>query len=102
MLGKDEKTDYNAERNHHYKLTLKFKNYANDADWHIEYEHKRGILVASPQFISYLYNKKMMVSVKVAGKIPAQFYPRMPKSRRTPTEKVFGCHGVTGLISLRL
>ena len=25
MLGKDVITDYNAERNHHYKLTLKFK-----------------------------------------------------------------------------
>lgn len=71
MLGKDTDKDFDAERNTHYKLTLQLKGYGNDADWHIEYEHKRGILVASPQFISYLYNKKMMVSVKVAGKIPA-------------------------------
>ncbi|MDE6121333.1 MAG: hypothetical protein K2F63_06045, partial [Muribaculaceae bacterium] len=38
MLGKDTKTDYNAERNHHYKLTLKFNGYANDIDWHIVYK----------------------------------------------------------------
>lgn len=37
MLGKSITTDYNAERNHHYKLTLKFNNFANDYDWHIEY-----------------------------------------------------------------
>ena len=34
MLGKDVETDYNAERNYHYKLTLVLKNFANDADWH--------------------------------------------------------------------
>ena len=76
MLGKDTDKDFNAERNTHYKLTLKLKGYGNDADWHIEYEHKRGILVASPQFISYLYNKKMMVSIKVAGKIPSGYVLR--------------------------
>ena len=38
MLGKNVTTDYNAERNYHYKLTLVLKNFANDVDWHIEYE----------------------------------------------------------------
>lgn len=38
MLGKDIYTDYNAERNHHYKLTLKFNKFANDVDWHIDYK----------------------------------------------------------------
>ena len=33
MLGKNKTTDYNAERNHHYKLTQKFNNFANDVDW---------------------------------------------------------------------
>lgn len=70
MLGKDTDKDFNAERNTHYQLTLKLKGYGNDADWHIEYEHKRGIVVASPQYISYLYNKKMMATVKVTGTIP--------------------------------
>lgn len=37
MLGQDIFKDYNAKRNCHYKLTLGFKNFANDVDWHIEY-----------------------------------------------------------------
>ncbi len=74
MLGKNVEDDFNAERNTHYKLTLCLKGYGNDADWHIEYEHKRGIVVASPQFISYLYNKKMMASIKVTGTIPDGAY----------------------------
>lgn len=67
MLGKDVKTDYNAERNTHYKLTLKFKGYGNDADWHIEYKEPPGIHVTTPQYISYLYNKEMTATVKVTG-----------------------------------
>lgn len=66
MLGKDVLKDYNAERNHHYKLTLRFKNFANDVDWHIEYEEEDpSIQVPEPYFISYLYNHKMMFPVKV-------------------------------------
>lgn len=38
MLGKDIETDFNAERNYHYKLTMKFVGNANDVDWHIDYE----------------------------------------------------------------
>lgn len=58
MLGKDVTTDYNAERNHHYKLTLKFNGYANDVDWHIEYdkEIQRGVYVPHV-WVSYLYNQ---------------------------------------------
>ena len=66
MLGKNVQDDYNAERNHHYKLTLKFKNFANDADWHIEYqEPEPGIEVPNPYYISYLYNHSMMLPLKV-------------------------------------
>lgn len=66
MLGKDVITDYNAERNYHYKLTLKFKGYANDADWHIEYEEpKPSIEVPNPYYISYLYNRTMNLPVKI-------------------------------------
>ena len=36
IRDRDVTTDYNATRNTHYKLTLKFKGYGNDADWHIE------------------------------------------------------------------
>lgn len=79
MLGKNVQDDYNAERNHHYKLTLKFKNFANDADWHIEYqEPEPGIEVPNPYYISYLYNHSMMLPLKVRtggrklGKIEAR------------------------------
>lgn len=71
MLGQksEQDTSYSALRNTHYKLTLKFKGYGNDADWHIDYEEKPGIYVTSPQYISYLYNKMMMSSVKIVGKM---------------------------------
>lgn len=69
MLGQNVTTDYNATRNTHYQLTLAFKGYGNDADWHIEYQEKRGLYATSPQYISYLYNKKMVTTIKVVGRI---------------------------------
>lgn len=69
MLGQDADKDYDAKRNTHYRLTLKFKGYGNDADWHIEYKYETGISVNSPQYISYLYNKKMMATVRIIGQI---------------------------------
>ena len=66
MLGQDVKKDYNAKRNCHYKLTLKFKNFANEADWHIEYEEPEpGVMPPEPYYISYLYNHSMMYPIKV-------------------------------------
>ncbi len=66
MLGQDVEKDYNAKRNCHYKLTLKFKNFANDADWHIEYsEPKPGVMTPEPYYISYLYNHSLMYPIKV-------------------------------------
>lgn len=66
MLGKDVETDYNAERNHHYKLTLVFNRFANDADWHIEYkEEVPSIQAPVPYYISYLYNHSATMPVKV-------------------------------------
>lgn len=52
MLGKDVLCDYNAERNHHYKLTLKFNNFANDYDWHIEYK-QQVLEVSKPKVMNY-------------------------------------------------
>ncbi len=69
MLGQDVDTNYDAKRNSHYKLTLKFKGYGNDADWHIEYPREIGISLISPQYISYLYNKQTLVNVRVTGEI---------------------------------
>lgn len=66
MLGQDVINDYNAKRNCHYKLTLKFKNFANEADWHIEYEEPEpGVMTPEPYYISYLYNHSMMYPFKV-------------------------------------
>ena len=66
MLGKNVTTDYNAERNYHYKLTLVLKNFANDVDWHIEYEEEvPGIEVPQPYYISYLYNRTMDFPLKI-------------------------------------
>lgn len=68
MLGKDITTDFDAERNNHYKLTLKFKNNANDPDWHIEYEPENPeISVPSPMYISYGYNEVLYIPVVVRG-----------------------------------
>ncbi len=65
MLGKDTDTDYDAQRNYHYKLTMKFNGYANDVDWHIDYEREPGIIIPNPYYISYLYNHSMMLPVQV-------------------------------------
>lgn len=67
MLGKDTDKDYNAQRNYHYKLTLKLRNYANDSDWHIVYDKEPDILVPNPYYISYLYNQTMNYTFTVIG-----------------------------------
>ncbi len=67
MIGKDTHTDFNAERNHHYKVTLYFKGYANDVDWHIDYDQDPEIVGTTPNYISYLYNQQMDYSFTVVG-----------------------------------
>lgn len=68
MLGQDEKYDYNAFRNRHYKLTLGFKGYANQADWHIEYiEENPDIYVPAKYYVSYIYNHKALFPVRLTG-----------------------------------
>ncbi|MDE6650159.1 MAG: hypothetical protein K2K45_09555 [Muribaculaceae bacterium] len=69
MLGKDVEYNYNAERNHHFKLTLKFNGWANQADWHIEYtEDDPAIKVQQTFYMPYLYNQKAMLPLKLNGK----------------------------------
>lgn len=68
MLGKNVSNDFNAERNMHYKLNLKFKGDANDVDWHIDYVMDNPeISVATPLFISYLHRQRLEVPVVVRG-----------------------------------
>lgn len=66
MLGKDNRLDYNAERNYHYKLTLKFNYWANDVDWHIDYkkDDEPPLRIPRPFYISYLYNHNAMVPLE--------------------------------------
>lgn len=73
MLGQDVKTNYDAYRNTHYKLTLKLRGYANDYDWHIDYKEETGIYITSPQYISYLYNKSMYASIRIKGEMDATY-----------------------------
>ncbi len=71
MLGKNVTYNYDAERNHHYKLTLKFTGFANEADWHIDYEDEEpAIYTPDKYYISYLYNEQMGsgLPVRLTGK----------------------------------
>ncbi|WP_300917190.1 DUF4906 domain-containing protein [uncultured Muribaculum sp.] len=86
MLGKDIYKDYNAERNHHYKLTLMFKGYGNDADWHIEYEEPEGIVVPDPYYISYLYDQTMTLPIKVVGKNVNKIKVKIIENNWSPNE----------------
>lgn len=64
MIGKDAVSDCNAERNHHYKLTLKLRGYANEYDWHIDYKQTPGFEAPNPWYVSYLYNHDSMMPFK--------------------------------------
>lgn len=68
MLGKDTDKDYNAQRNYHYKLTLKLLGNANDTDWHIVYDPEPDVVVPNPYYISYLYDRTMNLPLKIMGK----------------------------------
>ncbi|MDE6338466.1 MAG: hypothetical protein K2K97_01600, partial [Muribaculaceae bacterium] len=66
MLGKNSTFNYDAERNYHYKLTLKFRGWANEADWHISYkEYTPTLITPEPYYISYLYDQQMDFPARV-------------------------------------
>lgn len=71
MLGMDTFKDYNAYRNHHFKLTLNFRGNANDVDWHIDYKPQTDnpIYVPHPFYISYLYGESVEIPITVDGKL---------------------------------
>lgn len=52
MLGKDAVKNFDLVRNHHYKITMRFKGYGNDVDWHIEYAEKY-LDVTYPEDVNY-------------------------------------------------
>ncbi len=68
MLGKNITYNFNAQRNHHYKLTLGFNGWANQPKWNIEYyEEEPGLEVPDQFYVSYLYNQKHMMPIKIVG-----------------------------------
>lgn len=70
MLGKDVIDDYNVERNYHYKLTLSFEGYANDVDWHIEYDRElQPFSMPDEYYISYGYNEMMEFPISIYGEL---------------------------------
>lgn len=70
MLGKNEIDNYDVERNYHYKLTLCFMGYANDVDWHIEYDIDRPpYSMPDEYFISYGYNEMLEYPISITGEL---------------------------------
>lgn len=68
MLGKDTHFDYNAQRNYHYKLTLGFNGWANNPDWHIDYELPNPGIEVPPVFrVSYLYHQMSELPIRILG-----------------------------------
>lgn len=60
MLGKNVTFNYNAERNYHYKLTLKLRGFANEADWHISYkEYDPQLTGPKDYYMTYLYGEEL-------------------------------------------
>ena len=69
MLGKDAVKNCDAERNYHYKVTLKFNGNANDYSWHIDYrEEPDSWDVPNPWYVSYLYNHQSNIPFKYTPK----------------------------------
>ncbi len=94
MLGKDTQRNYAAERNHHYQLTLCFNGFANDIDWHIEYnEPDPGVYVKTPQYISYLYDRQMTAHVKVVGELVGDLEAEILENHWWPDDAVHGTSG---------
>lgn len=64
MLGKDAAKSCDAERNYHYKLTLRLRGNANDHDWHIDYKEQDGFDLPNPWYVPYLYNHSAIMPFK--------------------------------------
>lgn len=68
MLGKNTTYNYNAQRNHHYKVTLGFKGWANQPEWHIEYiEDKPDLDVVDYLYVPYNYCEVTTLPIRFIG-----------------------------------
>ena len=97
MLGKDVDFDYNVERNYHYKLTLGFLGWANQPDWHIDFDNTPPMLEVPPVYrVSYLYQQRSSLPVKVSENcthlrvdiIENNWAPSDPNTFEFPTDPV--------------
>ncbi len=71
MLGQNTSFNYDAIRNHHYKLTLCFKGYANQPDWHIEYYEETPDMFVPEVYLPYLYNSSVDYPLRFNGNLIA-------------------------------
>lgn len=70
MLGQDMISDYNCFRSCHYKLTLNFKGYGNQADWHIDYsEEDPGVFPPTKYYVPYLYGMENEYPIRITGNV---------------------------------
>ncbi len=66
MLGKNITYNYDAERNYHYKLTLKLRGFANEADWHISYkEYSPQLTGPKDYYMTYLYGEELSYPLRL-------------------------------------
>lgn len=64
MIGKDAIKNCDAERNSHFKLTLKLRGNANNYEWHVDYKDSEGFDAPNPWYVSYLYNHSSQLPFK--------------------------------------
>lgn len=69
MLGQDIEYDYDAIRNHHYKVTLGFNGYANQPDWHIEYKITDPSINTPEVYVPYTYNTSVDFPITFKGNL---------------------------------
>lgn len=73
MVGKNITTNCDAERNYHYKLTLRFLGNANEVDWHVDYDETPGFYGPNPFYVSYGYNRLTHYPLKISGKLDENY-----------------------------
>lgn len=109
MLGKDIYTDFDAERSIHYKLTLKFNGYANDVDWHIDYNDAPGNHTPETIYVSYNYNTPSILPFQFVGKKVVDLSAEITQNNwgpdgnvsHYPNNDVVPAGFATGFLSLR-
>lgn len=93
MIGKDVKKNCDAERNSHFKLTLKLRGNANEYDWHIDYSDLPGFDVPNPWYVSYVYNHSSNMPFKYTppeGEELVKIEAEIIKNPWYPTPKNYG------------